>query len=195
MSNGKSRTMGDALLAAALELGIGFTAETLAVSAWRNDPVRFGLAGYEREHLDMHRICGAIMGRKGLVSRGFLRKYDCGYALTDLGRARAGGKSVNGKKSKPSAAVSAEQENLLAHLLCSRAVALFIEGSQGEISFADVREFFKGSATTIREGLDALHRISEQSDILLYGKHVVSRREIEEIARTADYLTKRFGRK
>ncbi len=80
------------LAAAALERDgeTPFTAEALVVRAWRSAPRTLGLQGFEADFPSDHRVLSHLMGRKGLVSRGLLRRTASRmYALTDAGRQHA----------------------------------------------------------------------------------------------------------
>src|SRR5689334_8924812 len=58
-----------------------FSAEDLAVVAWRLWPQRFGLNGYVMEHPDFHAVYALLCGRKGLVGQGWLEKYGKHYLV------------------------------------------------------------------------------------------------------------------
>ena len=63
-----------ALLLAAGEMQGTFTAEDLIVSVWKRDTKVFGLKGYTNQYPDSNKVLAALMGEKGLVARGWLKK-------------------------------------------------------------------------------------------------------------------------
>lgn len=66
-----------------------FTFADLTVEAWKNWHVPFCLKGHP-EHPDSHKIAGLLMGARGLVRKGFLKKHDGGrYRLSEIGKDRA----------------------------------------------------------------------------------------------------------
>jgi len=82
----KKRKAGDLkrqLLLAALECSKGdlnttFTFEELLIKAWENDPIAWGLRGFERDHPDSERIHRELDSRgkknKGLIDQGFIER-------------------------------------------------------------------------------------------------------------------------
>ncbi len=67
-------TLCDRLLIAAKALDKDeFTKQELCVEAWRNSPSAFGLAGFEGEHPDFHKVVGALSGVRGGVATGLFR--------------------------------------------------------------------------------------------------------------------------
>ena len=88
-------SLGDKVLVAALllsnaEIARDFTAEDLAVEAWRQDRLAFGLRGYEREHPDSNKVYTKIDGQSGLVTKGWLVKSgERTLRITEAGLSRA----------------------------------------------------------------------------------------------------------
>ncbi len=62
------------LLAVAKLLAQPFPLAKLAVYAWRRDQQRWGLAGFETEYPDVHKVLCALHSRGGLLSQGALVK-------------------------------------------------------------------------------------------------------------------------
>jgi len=54
--------------------GRTFTAEELAVAAWREDKTSFGLRGYENEYPDSNKLFKSIDSKGGLVAKGLIVK-------------------------------------------------------------------------------------------------------------------------
>lgn len=92
-------TVADRLLIVAYRLGgeqcKAFSAEQLAVRAWKEFPESFGLRGMlddegRPEYPDSNRVFAEIMGSKPLRKRGLLEKIsDKTYRLTEAGKQRA----------------------------------------------------------------------------------------------------------
>ena len=67
-----------------------FTAESLAVAAWKAHPKEFGLKTYAELYPDANAVLSYLMGEKGLVKQGFLERVaPKTYRLTEKGRERA----------------------------------------------------------------------------------------------------------
>jgi hypothetical protein len=70
-----------------------FSEWDLTVAAWKQNPNRFGLRGYEEHHPDHKRVMSEIMGttkKDNPIRRGWLEKVRTNfYRLTPLGRAEA----------------------------------------------------------------------------------------------------------
>src|SRR4051812_13407016 len=87
----------------------------LTVAAWRRDPARFGLRGYEQKYPDHKRVMTEIMGRKpgNPVQSMYLEKIRPNtYRLTALGKAevtrlRAGGTAKPPREKDPHARLAA----------------------------------------------------------------------------------------
>lgn len=78
------------LLSAACRLKGSFTPSDLAVAAWRLWPKRFGMKGYEKYHPDLNAVLTYLVGKRGMVASGRLRRVEPGrYAVTPLGRGLA----------------------------------------------------------------------------------------------------------
>jgi len=87
-------TAADVVLLAASEITVSaakeFSEWELSVAAWKRDPNRFGMRGFEQVHPDHKRVMKEIMGRTGAVQRGLLEKPRPNfYSLTALGRSEA----------------------------------------------------------------------------------------------------------
>lgn len=67
-----------------------FTEWQLSVAAWKRDPNRFGMRGFEAAHPDHKRVMKEIMGKTGAVHKGLLEKARPNhYSLSPLGRSEA----------------------------------------------------------------------------------------------------------
>lgn len=83
-------TMPQRLLRVAAHLPPPFHESDLAVAAWREEPDVWGLRRREHEHPDVNRIRTIIIGRRGLVARGWLEKVgELTYRVTRIGEAEA----------------------------------------------------------------------------------------------------------
>src|SRR5262249_13810334 len=74
------------------EINRQFAAEELVVTAWRRDPLRWGLRGYEREHPDSEKIYKELdsRGKGDMVGLGYLEKVEPRvFRLTPSGLAEA----------------------------------------------------------------------------------------------------------
>jgi hypothetical protein len=92
-----------------------FTEWELTVAAWRRDPARFGLRGYEQKYPDHKRVMSEIMGSKpsNPVQLRHLEKVrPSTYRLTALGRSeavrlRSGGSTKTTRERDPHATLAA----------------------------------------------------------------------------------------
>lgn len=80
--------------AGTLDGGVGnsFTEFDLTMAAWRLNPLRFGLRGYQHKHPDHKRVATEYAGdrRSSPIKRGYMiRLSPCVYQLTALGRSVA----------------------------------------------------------------------------------------------------------
>lgn len=125
-----------------------FAAEFLVVRAWERDRESFGLNGFEDRHPDSNRVLTCLMGKRGLVARGWLRKTGSKqYAVTREGRMIAqsltDGKPVL-KFQKPAETVeiTADQDEFLRRLFASQAWQKVMEGRAREISYVEACNFW-----------------------------------------------------
>lgn len=80
-------TLNQKLLVAAGGLGETFTAEDLTVAVWKIDKRGFGLRGYWDEYPDSNKVYPYLMGQRGMVQTGRLKKIGPKvYALDRIGR-------------------------------------------------------------------------------------------------------------
>lgn len=82
----------ETVLIAALSFEGEFTKWDLAVVAWRLDPEKFGMRGYEDMHPDMNRVLMEIVGskRSNPIRRGYMQRVDVStFRLSALGRSVA----------------------------------------------------------------------------------------------------------
>lgn len=137
--------------AAALDREV-FTAEELVVAAWRRDPKVFGLAGFEQQHPNAHKVFAILMGQRGLVHQGYLTRLETRQLkITEAGR----------QKVAPDAALeSLDDEALVLRLQSTRAFQGYAEGSQGTVQLQDARRFWDllqaHSKEAVAEKLDLL---------------------------------------
>src|SRR5262249_37970839 len=80
---GRPDTATRSLLLAASKLESPFTPSQLAVQAWKLDPSRFGLRGFEALYPDSNLVMAYPCRGRGLISRCFIQRTARGqYALT-----------------------------------------------------------------------------------------------------------------
>jgi hypothetical protein len=92
-----------------------FTEWELTVAAWKRDPARFGLRGYEQKYPDHKRVMSEIMGSKPtnpVQLRHIEKVRPSTYRLTALGRSeatrlRAGGSPKTARERDPHATLAA----------------------------------------------------------------------------------------
>lgn len=198
---------GQKILLAAYNLGRNadksFTAEELAVEVWSMDPDSFGLEGFTKMYPDCNKVNSYIMGKRGLVHRGYLIKLAPKlYRVTKDGRCKV--EKAQGKEhSKPEAKPLLErQSRLLTSLFGSTAYVKF-QDDKKELTFTDACKFWeitqnmKGGAIDIT--LNALHnyfleinqRLAHEDGLMASGR-VVTAGDIRVLANLHDYLQDRF---
>lgn len=85
----RKRTAAETILLAAAQFAGQFTKWELAVAAWKLDPERFGMRGFERQHPDTNRVMMEIVGNKSSspLRRGQIESVSPSvYRLTAKGR-------------------------------------------------------------------------------------------------------------
>lgn len=120
---------------------------TLVVETWYVYPDEFGLHGYEQKYPNANVVISAVVGKRGMVVRGWLRKVvENTYALTETGKnhaaaVRNGHKkevaSVNGTHKKRS-----KDELFLDRLIKTPAHSLDLLENRLAITHSDALEFF-----------------------------------------------------
>ena len=84
---GKNLTRPEIILTAASKLSDEFTESELVVAAWEFDRKVFGLEGFENEHPAENKVLANLMGVKGLVQKGLLKRTGRKkYRITNNGR-------------------------------------------------------------------------------------------------------------
>jgi len=148
-----------------------FSAEDLAVKAWKKFPDVFGLAGHVDEkgfplYPNSNRIYAEIMGSKPLRKNGLIRKVgNKMYQLTDLGRTRA--KSLRIIKTENRVekwSLGRENIEFIRRLFESKAATKYRENKKLDISFFDACGFWGLSAASNVKELWA--RFAEVENVL-----------------------------
>lgn len=193
-----------------------FSAETLIVAAWQENPRTFGLKGYDEQFPDSNRVLSCIMGEKGLAKRGWLAKMGQKlYSLTRDGRQmvrrlREGGESPPAAPAPVSSEARGkrlpkDQDKALLALLTSSAVKKYQEGSKEELTFADACRFWGITENLHGDALNSrlnklLVNLSEFRDLIgprgveLGNGRVVTLDDIQELSEIHEYLEGRFTR-
>jgi hypothetical protein len=183
-----------------------FTAEEVAIAAWKRFPDSFAMEGYP-EYPDSNRVYTKLMGKKGLAGRGWLVKVsEKQYQLTGAGTIMAealGAYTDSGGGAR--AALTRDRKRLLNKLLSSRALAK-VDANAGEgLVFHDACSFWdispRSTASILRARLrtveavtDAAQKaIHEHGEIALtHGGLPIRMHQIELVARTHTVLLERF---
>ena len=126
-----------------------FTAEDLVVTAWRDYPDTFGLAGYQTPegtlmYPDSNRVFAEIMGSKPVRKRGLLTKVGQKmYKLTEAGTHHA---TLLAQRTKRDATqksgLARDLRDYIERLMESRAMCKYREGRSDEITFFDTCLFY-----------------------------------------------------
>jgi len=184
-----------------------FTAEELAIAAWRKFPDSFGMEGYPK-YPDSNRVYTKLMGRKGLVGRGWLMKVgEKRYQLTEPGKVIVkalgdAGRSNSGLR----ASLNRGQKLILEKLLSSRAVTKVRTGEVESIGFHDACSFWdispRSNASTLQARLrtvesviDAVQEaVSQGVEIkLTQGASLIGMRDVELMREANRVLLYRFA--
>jgi hypothetical protein len=192
------------LLLAANELsrrGPTFSAEELAVAAWESDRQAFGLKGYRDLHPNYNSVLVLLMGSKGLVARGYLKKEAQKlYSVTEKGR-----KVVKHTAGEPQTRLTREQERQLLHLLNSKALEKVVSGPVSDLYFKECLAFWGLTEASSPEEMrakiaaqgklvQALGPLLEDKDITLSNGRAMRSDDLELIRRTAETIHVRFLR-
>ncbi len=146
-----------------------FTAEELAIRAWKKFPDSFGMEGHP-EHPDSNRVYTKLMGKKGLVGRGWLMKVgEKRYQLSEAGKIRSKALSTPSMSSTGLRAVlNRDQKRILEKLLSSR-VIVKMKGDESEsVRFHDACSFWdispRSSASVLQARLGTVEAVIETAD-------------------------------
>lgn len=118
----ESLTLTEKVLLAAVECAKGtaastFTAEALAVQAWKMDRNAFGLRGFESEYPDSNKIFKSIDSKGGLVAKALISKVgDRTFTVTPAGFAKATALDpTNDDIRKPDRGLATEVNRIICH--------------------------------------------------------------------------------
>ena len=183
-----------------------YTAEALAVAAWRDDPEAFGLRGFRHAHPAEAKVRTLLMGTKGLPARGLLEKVGTmEYTLTRAGRAALARLNGTAPPAVPTVRLPRPLDKGLRRLLDGSALEKFNDGRKAELTSADAWGFW-GLTTHDRDGtvdpklaaveslLREAERVSATGDIELGNGRVVSGGEVRVVANLHRWLLDRFAR-
>jgi hypothetical protein len=165
----KQLSLDEEVLLAAADFEAAFTAEDLAVAAWRRFPDSFGMEG-RPEYPDSNRVYTKLMGMKGLVGRGWLVKVsEKRYQLSEAGKIKAKALSTPGTSGTGLRAVlNRDQKRILEKLLSSRVVTK-LKGSDPEtLGFHDACSFWdispRSSASVLHARLGTVEAVIETAE-------------------------------
>lgn len=183
-----------------------FTAEDLAIAAWKKFPDSFAMEGHPH-YPDSNRVYTKLMGRRGLVGRGWLVKVgEKRYQLSEAGRILV---KALGETSDSSAGLRAvlsrDQKMILDKLLSSRVVAKLKAGELESIGFHDACSFWdispRSNASTLQARLQTVESIIETANraigewgeiTLTQGGSAIKTSEIELLRETNRVLLQKF---
>jgi hypothetical protein len=118
----ESLTLAEKVLLAALkctdgEVDKSFTAEALAVQAWKMDTNAFGLRGFESQYPDSNKLFKSIDSKGGLVAKALIAKVgDRTFRLTAAGVAQASSlQPANEDFRKPDRGLADEVNKMISH--------------------------------------------------------------------------------
>ena len=185
-----------------------FSEEDLAVVAHQLWPKEFGLIGYHDRFLDNNKVRTILVGKSGLVARGFFQK-----------TGKVPGRKTRGKlkliwqpESQPQAqaaegmvSLTDGQKRFLLAILSSVALKKFETGRKPEMTFADACQFWGIAAT--HKGDEIGQRLAKTTDDLteiqnllavgdaeLPGGRIVGAGDIRVLGHVHAYLVDRFDR-
>jgi hypothetical protein len=185
---------------------VTFTAEDLAIAAWNKFPDSFGMEGHSK-YPDSNRVYTKLMGKKGLVGRGWLVKVgEKRYQLSEAGKimAKALGSTI-APTSGLRAVLSRDQKLILEKLLSSRVVIKLKAGELESVGFHDACSFWdissRSNASNLQARLQTVEyvietankAISEWGEITLtQGGSPIGTHEIEVLRETNRKLLEKF---
>jgi hypothetical protein len=192
------------LLRAATELskrGPTFSAEELAVAAWESDRQAFGLKGFSELHPNYNKVLVLLMGSKGLIARGYLKKEAQKlYSVTAKGR-----KLVKSTPQEPDTGLTREQERQLLHYLNSKALEKVVSGPVSDLYFTDCLAFWgvtevaspgdiRAKIAAQEDLVETLEPLLEGGDITLSNGRSIRRTDLGQVRRIAETIQVRFLR-
>ena len=206
----KNLNLDEEVLLAAVELEVNgrspFTAEDIAIAAWEKFPDSFSMEGHAH-YPDSNRVYTKLMGKKGLVGRGwFVKVSEKRYHLSEAGRIKAtvlsAGSATDGASR---AALRRDQKRLLSRLMSSRAVTKIQANALESVGFHDACSFWdispRSGASVLQARLQTVEAILETAETAVR-EHVVlamtqrgspiQASEIETLRRTHQVLLERF---
>jgi hypothetical protein len=183
-----------------------FTAEDLAIAAWEKFPDSFGMEGHS-QYPDSNRVYTKLMGKRGLVGRGWLVKVGGKrYQLSEAGKimAKALGSTIvttTGLR----AILTRHQKLILDKLQSSRVISKLKAGEFESIGFYDACSFWgisprsnasnlKARLQTVESVIETANKaISEWGEITLtQGGSPIGTHEIEALRETNHKLLEKF---
>ena len=188
-----------------------FTAEELAVAAWKDFPDTFGLLGVLDEtgtpkYPDSNRVFKEIMGSAPARKKGWFEKVGRKrYRLTAAGESVASGlKSESGEAHPRRAGMSRAVGDDLARYWKSRAMTKWRESREDDITFHDAASFWgisaRSRANDLRSRLAHFNatldtaRVAGQGEsfVLNYGGEVWDEAALAQLKSLSDFLEDRF---
>lgn len=204
----KQLSLDEEVLLAAADFEAAFTAEDLAIAAWRKFRDSFGMEGHP-EYPDSNRVYTKLMGKKGLVGRGWLVKVsEKRYQLSEAGKIKAKALSTPRVPSTGLRAVlNRDQKRILEKLLSSRVTAKLKGGEPETVGFHDACSFWdispRSSASvlnarlgTVEAVIDTAEKaIREQGNLAIsQGATPIGIDEIETLRKAHRTLLEKFKR-
>ncbi len=126
-----------------------FSAELLIVSAWGASQQVFGIKGYSDLYPDSNKVIAHLVGAKGLIAKGFIRKVGPKlYEVTYAGRkylSDVTGEPLPGEKK--AGRLQIEMEKSIEFLERTVVMDRFEQGRKEELTFKDALAFWGGSYT------------------------------------------------
>lgn len=166
-----------------------FSAEELAVEAWRTFRDAFGFVADGESFPDSHRVAMEIMGSKPLSKLGYLERVGSKlYRLSTAGvhaakRLQEGNSGEGAEKAQ----LDRQDKERLRRLLESRALAKVLSGRENELTFHDACVFWgitpRSSARDLHTKYASVEELIRSADLAGGGKHI-----------TLEHGTKGIGR-
>ena len=188
-----------------------FSAESLVVEAWTTCPTAFGLRGYEAKHPDCNKSLCLIVGKRGLVAKGYLKRVGPKvYALTPQGQRAA--EQCNGtepllpleaKPAEPEKGIPVKLSRFLEAAQESDAWIKYDEGRVKEITVTDATRLWginqltgnriTSAMQTFTDELRELEMAADGKAVTREGR-VIEPSEVRALANLHDTLLGRFER-